>query len=363
MKKFLSAIILAAVASTAMAQSAIYHRDSSVEWAGGLGTAQGSGPGSYSLFNHNYNNATSFTKHTNWNVNDFTAAGIPFAAANQTSFDPSSPGYGSSSFQMGNGKAASFLNSWGTSNEHGLPMVNADSKMDAAFGGNLKNNHIKNWSMGTNARVCFSTLMKLNYYGGESDAANQNYFSLFLKDTANNVSMNVIVLLWQDRSAPVGEGVAWSEVGQYASSHIGNSTRYVTKQSGSVDTFSGRTNTMAAQGQNKWFHGCITKANLANIISDYNDRVYRRVNIDANVPLDELYNLRYISTNVNDYSIKGAFVQTEMMKLRWDRYWSTIHNAWIESSWYDDGSYAPYNLNARSHVGTTWDYHHIVTLY
>lgn len=323
-------LVLSVTGLSAYAQSAIWHRSSLAEYNNTVGKAHQ--PKGYFLFNHGYADATTFTPSTNWNVNDFTNAGIPFTANNQVLRQVN--GYGSTAFQMGDGKAAYFLNSYRSSadplNEVGLDMLNTDTKIDAAFGGDV-NNITNNWSLSPSAQVCLSTVYTMNYWSGESDKAVQSYWSVFLLDTSLNKGFNLTIKLWANREEGKWEGSGGSEIGKYVYTGVWNGARFTTPQVHSNEAILGATATSNALGQNVWFHTCITRQNLANIIAEYN----------AGLSAADR-----ISTNVDHYQLRGVFNQTEMMKLRWP-----------------NTGPGNYNLNARSHVGVTWQSHDIVTLY
>ncbi len=305
-------------------QTALCHRDSNIEWAGGL-TGKAHQPKGYYLFNHGYPDATGYQLHTNWNVNDFTLANAPFGNGYQVSQNPGA--YGSTSFQMGAGTAATFLNAYG----HGNAL---DYKIDGAFGGTVDNNQIKNWTLSPTAKVCFSTAHTVQSFWGESEPKVQSYFSVFLYDTRLNKSFNMTIKLWANRNEGTNEGVGDSEVGRYVYAVVKDGSQFTTKEGASHNAVIGRIPT----GERGWFHTCITRQNLVNIVAAYN----------AGIPESSK-----ISWDINDYRLDGAFVQTEVMDLRYI------------DSWNPNGSW---NLGAVKtpslmHVGVTWKDHAIVTLY
>ncbi|WP_313234822.1 hypothetical protein [Delftia acidovorans] len=308
----------------AQAQSVIWHRDSNIEWAGGL-AGKAHQPKGYYLFNHGYPNATGYALHTNWNVNDFTLANVPFGYGYQVSQNPG--GYGSTSFQMGGGAAAAFLNAYG----HGSAL---DFKIDGAFGGTVDNNGVKNWSLSPVAKVCFSTAHTVQSFWGGAEPKVQSYYSVFLHDTRLNKGFNMTIKMWANRNEGTNEGVGGSEVGRYVYAVIKDGSQFTTKEGASHNAVIGRIPT----GERGWFHTCITRQNLTNIIAAYNNGLTEQ---------------EKISWNTDDYRLDSVFVQTEVMDLR--------HIIGINPD--QSLNLGAVKEQSLMHVGVTWRDHAVVTLY
>lgn len=361
MKKIILAMTILAASSAAWAQSAIWHRSGNTEWQTSatkpMSSFFGVHPGSMALFNHDYGPQTPMTPHQNWNVNDFTDSGITMTPYSQISYNTAAAGYGSMSMQIGNGRAAYFMNSYDNGWTDGTParagwygaqapvqQLKSDTKIDIGVGGAInQNTGYRNWNLSRRAQVCVSANYKMNYFGGESDKAIQSYFGFFIYDHATGKEFNVTFNIWDNRIYTPTDGAGGSEIGRYVHGYFGNSA-FMTKQSGSADTMRGT----PVSGYT-WYHGCITRQNLVNIINKYNES-------------PEVIN-KMSNTNLGNYELKGVYLQTEMMKLRWfEGYVGGTYQVWGRfSNAYRD--LAPYNQNARSHIGVTWKDHNLVTLY
>lgn len=334
--------LAAATVTPASAQytNAVWHRNSAIEYGPLAGTAnQDKG---YWLFNHGYPNAASLISNTSWNAADFTGAwGIPLAATTQVT---RGYGYGATAFHRANGIGAYWMNSYGdpSENEHGAPMPNSDTKIDAAFGGGV-DNVINNWAQSPQAKVCLSTKYRMTNYYGEWDKAIQSYWSVFLFDTTTQQSINFTIKMWANRNEGLAEGAGFSEIGPYVYSYVGDTATYTTKESGR-NAIIGEVPTAQVMGQENWFHACITHDNLARVINTYNQYVTRT---GTGQPL---------SPNRNGYQLRGVFNQTEMMKLRW-------YSDAVGPYYPGTQILGPYNPNARSQVGVTWWDHAVVTVW
>lgn len=320
----LTTAALAGAATTAKAENQIWQRASGTEWAGGL-AGKAHQPKGYYLFNEGYGSAVDFPLHELWDVNVFTQAGAPMQAAHQASFNATR--YGSTSFNMGGGKAGVFLNTYGHDGA-------LDYKMDGAFGGTLENNQIHNWAYGPNSRVCFATRQKLTYFSSEIEPKVQSYFSVFIYDTRLGKSINLTIKLWANRNEGTGEGWGSAEVGRYMYSLAKENALFTTKAPGSDDSVIGR----IPLNEERFYHTCITRQNLANMVQAYNE----------GLPEEQK-----ASWDLNDYRVDGVFVQTEAMHLR--------HV--VAGNHPDNWVLGPVRQEGMMKVGVLWWDHSVITRY
>ncbi|QNH11521.1 hypothetical protein [Xanthomonas sp. SI] len=329
MKKTLFALTLATAAltgtaTTVKAENEIWQRASGTEWAGGL-AGKAHQPKGYYLFNEGHGSAVDFPLHALWDVNAFTQAGAPVQAANQASFNATH--YGSTSFNMGGGKAGVFLNTYAHDGA-------VDYKMDGAFGGSLDNNQIHNWSFGPNSRVCFAARHKVTYFSGESDPKVQSYFSVFIQDTRLGKNINLTIKLWANRNEGTGEGWGNAEVGRYMYSLAKENGLFTTKAPGSDDSVIGR----VPLNEERFYHTCITRQNLANMVQAYNEGLPEQLKA---------------SWDLNDYRVDGVFAQTEAMDLRHIAA-GNDPNTWV---------LGPVRQEGMLKVGVLWSDHSVITRY
>ena len=324
--------VLAIAFAAAVSAQPITHRNSTSEYFAPLAPHTKGGFWMWNLRsqNHNppyYESGLNYLYHTNWNASDFTAAPIPLSQGSQASRVGY---YGSTAFQKGNGYAAYFINTYADSseNEQQKPMINSATGIAAGFGGQVDSYGFRPWSRGVNSKLCVSSNYRMNYYYKDPGGLAQSYFSIFLKDEIKGKLFAVTVRNWVNQES-VGEGVFVDpDVGLFAETFFGNGTRYVTKQPNGMDAIVGENATQSSMMQDKYFSGCITRDNLANIIADLN----------ANTP-------GAVSTDPDYFSVSESFNQTEIMCLRTGCFNFQRNN---------EASYGDYDTTRRMHIAATW---------
>lgn len=259
---------------------------------------------------------TNFVPHSQWDVNDMTFAGIQNSSNFQASVDPN--GYGWTSVQWQGNKFSAWLNTWSI-NPSSNPLVNYWS---IGFGGSIPGDN-RAWSsyqFGANPMLCSAHFQKVNGLYTTGDIALYNFVGLFIQDVSTGRTINMVVAVWDSRpNFQFYENIDVDvQVGAFLQSYVGGS-RYTTLMPWSQTAQSG------SERPEEWYGFCITKANLSNIINDFNERLSRdRDDLSAmrnrlawqDKYLESINSVPSVSLDHNNYRVTAVYLQPEAGNVR-----------------------------------------------
>lgn len=247
-------------------------------------------------------------RHTQWNVNEWTQAGIPVTTANQASVNPS--WYGSTSVQWNNAHFAAFLHTWSIN-----PSPSAQQGVTSLpFGGSIGNGLNFAWNsnqFGSEARACVSVKAKVSNVYFEPGAAIFNYVNFGLFDASTNHEVHLLMSLWDTR-APGQNGTVphyvWYDwaAGIFAGTRVAHDSPYVTLTPGSSEA--------GYTAGHDWrnYDFCITRQQITRLANDVNADVQRQYPLVAQQLQNEAASVGW--DNVNPDTIKKYQRFTAMLQ-------------------------------------------------
>lgn len=234
---------------------------------------------------------TFFTRHSIWNVSDFTQGLIDSDSQYQASVNPT--GYGSTSFQVKGDKFGAHLHTWS------IPPTGMDY-WSIGWIAKVKDTTgqvgARAWDssrFGQNAQLCHGHFQTVPQHYSERNAALYIYTTFQLVDWTSNREFFLTINSWANHNLPNAtlEGGYFDAHGNSAiGSHYGNSTKFTTIMPSS-HTFS-----REPYLNERWFGVCITKENLVSMART----------------LNTLNGTAIYSINPEHYAVSGIAIQPEV---------------------------------------------------